>query len=238
MTFRTLALGQKLVSPFLTTRALVVLHHRAQVFHDTVEVDEVVARRVYQFFGNADTLQRAIKNLVERLVRNILYLGLQVTVVLMQDGVNLPEDHLVFVFPQWYDAPFVDAMLAVGDDLAEIYLIDISQSLASWTGSLGRVERERVRSRVVVGNACGRAHQSFGEVLDLSALMIDNHDQSFTLFHRHLYALFQTLVGIVLDSQAVDDYLDVVVLVAVNLHALSNLRNLTVDAYMEVAFAS
>jgi len=98
LAFRTLTLGQELVGPFGCAGTVVVLHGRAQVFHDTVEIDKVVAGGVYQLFVDAYALQRAIENLVKRLLGNIVHLGLQVAVVFMQNGVNLPENHLVLVF--------------------------------------------------------------------------------------------------------------------------------------------
>ena len=117
----------------------------------------------------------------------------------MQDGVNLPEYHLAFVFAKWHNAPLVNAVLSVGDDLVHVYLVDVSQSFATWTGSLWRVERERVGSRVGIGDASGRTHQSFREMLGLACLEVHNHQQTLALSHGYLDGFLQSLVGSLLD---------------------------------------
>ena len=91
---------------------------------------------MHHLLVDAHRLQRTIEYLVEGFLGNVRHLGLQVAVVLVQDGVNLPEDHLVLIFAQGYDGTFVNAQLAVGDDLVEVYLVDVSQSLTARTGTL------------------------------------------------------------------------------------------------------
>ena len=126
MTFRTLTLCQELVGPLLSAAALVVLHDRLQVLDDAVEVNKVVTGRMHQVFVNAHTLQRAIENLVQGLFGNVFYLGLEVAFVFLQDGIYLPENHLVLIFPQRDDGTIVDVLLAVGDDLVKVYLVDVA----------------------------------------------------------------------------------------------------------------
>ena len=159
VTLGTFPFGQELVGPFLSARRVVVLHHRAQVFHHTVEIDEVVARRVHQILADAHRVQRAIEYLVHRFVGNVLYPRFQRTVILLQNGVNLPEYHLVLVFPQRCDTAFIDGVFAVGNDLVDVYLVDISQPLAARTSPLRRIEREGVRRWFAVGDARRRTHQ-------------------------------------------------------------------------------
>ena len=143
--FRTLALGQKLLGPLLRTqrrptarrrRAVVIVHDGAQILDDTVVVDEIVAGGVYQILVDAYRLNGAIEYLVEGIVRDVLNGCLQVAVVVAEDGRYLPENHLVFVLAQRHDATLVDGQLAVGNNLGEVYLVDVAQSLATRTGSL------------------------------------------------------------------------------------------------------
>ena len=135
--FGALAFSQKLVCPFLSTGTLVVVHHVAQIFHHTVERYEIVARRMHQFLVDADGFQRTVQYLVERLVRNIVDGRLQVATVFLQDGINLPENHLILVFPQRGNGTVVDVQLAVGNHFLQVNLVDITQSLATWASPLG-----------------------------------------------------------------------------------------------------
>ena len=140
MTFWAFALGHKLVGPLLSTRRVVVFHHVAQVFHHAVEAGEVVARGVNHLLVDAYLLERAVENLCQRLLRNVLDGGLQGAVVFLQYGVYLPEDELVLVFSQRDNRPFVDALTAVGYHLRQVNLAHHSQPLAAGTGPLRRVE--------------------------------------------------------------------------------------------------
>ena len=150
MAFRTLTLSKKLVSPFLSAAAVIILHDVTQIFHDTVERHEVVTRRMYQFLVYAYRLQRAVENLIQRLLRDILDGSLYRTFIFLEDSVYLPEYHLVLVFSQGDDGTLVDRQFTVWDDLLQVYLVDIAQALTAGTGTLRGVEREGVRSRVAV----------------------------------------------------------------------------------------
>ena len=131
-----LALGEELVGPFLSGGGVVVVHDVTQVFDDTVEGHEVVAGRVYQFFVDAYVLDSTVEHLTECLVRDILNRSLETIVVFLQNGVDLPEDHLVLVFAQWNDTAVVDVDLAVGDHFLQVDLVDDTQSFAVRTGAL------------------------------------------------------------------------------------------------------
>ena len=99
MTFRTWAFSQKLIGPLLSTARIVAIHDRAQIFDDAIKVDEIIAGGMYQFLVNTHTLKGTVKNLVECLFGYIRNAGLDVAVVFMENSINLPEDHLILVFP-------------------------------------------------------------------------------------------------------------------------------------------
>ena len=144
------ACRHELVCPLLPGNRVVVVHYGSEVLHHTVERHKVVRRCMYHFFGYAHILQGSVHNLIHNLLRQLLYWGLYVKVMVLQDGIYLPEYHLVLVFSQWYDTAFVYAQVVVGNDLLQIYVVDVSQSLAMRAGTLGRVEREDVRGWVFV----------------------------------------------------------------------------------------
>ena len=81
---------------------------------------------MHQVLVDTNTLQRAIEYFVHRLVGDVGNGCLQVALVLMQDGVNLPEYHLVLILSKGYDTAIVDALLRVGNDLRHINLVDIA----------------------------------------------------------------------------------------------------------------
>ena len=232
-----LALGHELVCPLLCCCRLVVVDHVAQVFDDAVEGDEIVAGGVDDVFVDAYVLQRAVEYLADGVVGELGDGCLHIEAVFLQDGLNLPEDHLVLVFPERDDASFMDAQPAVGHHLGEVYLADDAQTLAVWAGALGGVEREVVRRRVGVADAGGGAHQTLGEVLDAARVFVEDHDQPVALLHGDGDRLLESVV-VTLDLKLVYDHLDVVVLVAVYLHAARDLHQLAVDADVQVSLAA
>ena len=95
---------------------------------------------MYQFLVNAYTIQRTVEYLVHTLVGNVGNRCFQVALILVQDGINLPEYHLVLVFSQWHNTAFVNVLLGVWNDFGHINFVDITQALTTWTSALGRVE--------------------------------------------------------------------------------------------------
>ena len=131
----------------------------------------------------------------------------------------------------------MDVLFLVGNHLVEVYLVDDAQTLTTRTGTLWRVKREVVGCRVAIGDARRRTHQSFGEIFDLVAVLVENHNQALALFHGRLDTLLQTL-ALALHLHFVDDHFNIMVLVAVHLHALPDLHNLTIHAHGQVALTA
>ena len=202
---------------------------------------------MHQFLINAHRFQRTVQYLAQGLLGDVFYPRLQVAVVLVQNGVNLPENHLVLVFSQWGNSTLVDALAAVRNDLVDIYLVDVSQAFTTRTGALRRVKRKRVRCWVIVRYACRRTHQSFRKMPHLARVVVHNHNQPFALLHGRLDGLFQTVgrlgravrfVWLGRDFQSVNHHLDVVVLVSVHLHALGQLHDVAVHTHMQIALST
>ena len=191
---------------------------------------------MYQLLIYSDGVQRTVEYLVQCLFRNIVYPGLDVAIKLLQDSLNLPKDHLVLEFSQRNDGSFMNAQLTIRNHFLQINLVDISQSFASWTGALRRIEREGVRGGVAIRNARSGAHQATGEVLHGTRIVVHNHQQPFALLHSHLNALLQSVVGTVFHSQAVNHYLDIMHFIAVNLHAASDFLHFAVHANVQIPF--
>ena len=72
---------------------------------------------MYQLFVDAHGFECAVENLVEGILRNLLNGCLDVAFIVSKNGADLPENHLVLVFAQGYDATIVDGVLTVGNDL-------------------------------------------------------------------------------------------------------------------------
>ena len=64
------------------------------------------------------------------------YRCFQVIFVGAQNGINLPENHLVLVFSKRSNTSVVDVLLAVGNDLVDVYLIDVAKTFTTRTGAL------------------------------------------------------------------------------------------------------
>ena len=106
------------------------------------------------------------------------------------------------------------------------------------TGALRRVEREIVWRRVGVTDARCGTHQTLGEVLQLTAVFVEDHDESLALTHSDGDRLLEALTVFAGHLQFVDNHLDVVVLITVDLHTADNLKHLTIDAYVEITLAA
>ena len=140
MTFGTGLDGKKLVCPFLTRGRVVAVDDILKVFDHTIIIGKEITRGVHQFLADAHTLKPAIENLVESLVGYILDRGLEGTLIIGQYGFYLPEYHGILVLAQWDNGSIVYAFVAIGDDLVEVYLVYIAQTLASLACTLGRIE--------------------------------------------------------------------------------------------------
>ena len=95
---------------------------------------------MHQFLVNAYTIQRTVKYLVHTLIGYVGNGCFQVALILVQDGINLPEYHLILIFSQWHDTAFVNVLLGVGNHFSHINLVDIAQTFTTWTSALWRVE--------------------------------------------------------------------------------------------------
>ena len=238
VTLGTGAVGQELVGPLLGGAGVVVLDDGAQVLDDAVEGDEVVGRGMDKLLVDAHVLQRAIENLSQTLLGEFSDGRLERAVVTVQNGVNVPENHLRAILAEGYDGPVVDGERAVGYDLGEVYLADHAEALAAGAGPLGRVEGEEVGCGVVIGNAGGGAHEAAREELALAGGMVHDEDEAVALLHGRVDRLLEAVAGLgeglLGQGETVDDDLDVVVLVAIDLEVRHDFAQLTVDARVEV----
>ena len=65
---------------------------------------------------------------------------------------------------------------------------------------------------------------------------IEHHEQSLALGHCRRHTLRQSFVVLVTDGKLIDHHLNVVVLIAVQLHPVHHFAHLSVNPYVEVAF--
>ena len=238
MALGALAHAHELVGPLLPACAVVVVHDALQVFHHAVELDEVVARRVHQLLPYAHVLHRAVEYLAHRLLGDVFHRCVQRASVPVEQGFYLPEYHLVLVFAQGHNRPLADGERRVGNHLHKVDPVDVAQTLAARTCSLGRVERELVGRRVAVRHARRGAHQALAVILRLARVLFHYHQQAVALLHCRGHALPEPLVVLVPHAQLVYHHLYVVVLVAVGLHAARYFNNLAVHSHVQVSLAA
>jgi len=235
---RALLVGKELRSPFLSGGTVIALYQRAQVFHDAIESHEVISGGVYLLLINADLFQRAVHQFIDSLLGDILKRSLDVTVILLQNRLDLPEDHLIFVFSQRSNGTLMNRQLRVRNHLLHVNLADHAKPLAVWAGALGRVEREDVWCRIAVGKSCLGIHQPLGEVAALTGFFVKHHNRSVALPHGRGDGLCQPLAVVGTHTQFVDDHLDIVVFVSVGLHSPHDFLDLTIHAHIEIALAA
>ena len=126
--------------------------------------------------------------------------------------------------------------------LLTVYLLathhrDITQSMAVRTRPLGRVEGEVVGGRFAVGNAAGRAHQVTAVVPCLAGIHIEDQHFAVSLLQGLCHAALQAAVILVADNEAVYDDLNVMVAVAIYLHARRHLLDGSIHPGIEESFA-
>ncbi len=235
MTLRALSFGQKLRGPLLRGRGVVVLHDGLEILDDTVEGHKIVARRAYDVLVDAYVLERTVQDLAHRLVRDVPAGRLQRAVVFLENGIDLPEDHLVFIFAQWRNGTVVYAHRVIGNHLLQVNLVDIAQSLAMRACPFGRVEREDIGRWLAVGKSGHGVHEALGEILGLARVAVHDHDDTVTLAHGNLHRVLQAFVVLALHLELVHHHFDVVVLVSVHLHAPRDLLDLSVHTDVEVS---
>ena len=129
----------------------------------------------------------------------------------------------------------------VGHDEVGIDLLADAETRALGAGTVGRVERERPRLEVVDRERVPvRAGELLGEALFAvrgALLLVDElqHDDAVGEAQRGLHRIGQPLLGAGLDAQAVDDHLDVVLLLLLQLGRIGERVHHAVDADAAVA---
>jgi len=88
-----------------------------------------------------------------------------------------------------------------------------------------------------IGNARSGTHQLFGEVARLTIVRAEHHHQSAALLKGLAHTFIQAFLVLSPYSQLVYHYLNVMILVAVQLHALDDFAKLTVYADSQKALA-
>ena len=106
------------------------------------------------------------------------------------------------------------------------------------TGTFRRIEREYIRSRILVGNATRRTHQSAREILNLIGLLIPYHDKSLTLTHGNTDGITKSFLIAFLHGKLINDNLNVMVLVTIHLHATLQFEDLIIHSNLKIAFAT
>ena len=130
-----------------------------------------------------------------------------------------------------------DRERAIGDDLVDIGQRDIAQAMTAGTGSLGGIEGEVVGCGIVIGDATGGTHEMAAIVAHLVGLHIVDQHLSIALLEGIGHTASDALVVLVLYLQAVHHDLDAMILVAVELHAGSDLADGAIHTGIEVALA-
>ncbi|CDD51175.1 putative uncharacterized protein [Bacteroides sp. CAG:875] len=174
------------------------------------------------------TLIASVQDFIDGILRQFAYWGFQGRFITFQQGFQLPENHHILVFSQRGDCSFIDRQRTVGNHLVLVNQIDIPQSLATRTCSLWRIERKIMRCGFFVGQPGHRTHQSFTIVAYTLGLCIQYHEKAVALLHGRRHTLLQPAVFLVRYHRFINHYLNVMVLVTVQFHAMDNLLDFPV----------
>ena len=196
---RALGRAAELLYPLLSRHAHLGILHLLDVLYQSVEIGEIVVRGLRDRCWHPEAFGGAVEDFIDCLVRHLGKRGVERAVILLQHGLNLPENHRLSHLAQRRNAPFAHTQGAVGDHLIDINEVDIAQPLATRTGSLRTVEREIVRSWVLVGNTARGAHQALAVIPGLARVHIEYHNQSIALAHGIGHRLSEALLVLLLN---------------------------------------
>ena len=138
-------------------------------------------------------------------------------------------------------------LVVVADFLPATVHHHIAQAFAMGTGALGRVERKIVGRRIAIRNAAGGTHETARVVMHIARIGIAHHHGTAALLHRSANAAQQPhmiLRRIILKRcgrgylEPVHHHFDIVVAVAVKLHAGKQLFNFAVNTGIEIALTA
>ena len=127
------------------------------------------------FFRNFQVFHCSIENFVHGFLWDITYGRLQVTVVFLQDSINLPKYHLVLIFAQRRYCSITDRQLVIGYYLVYINFVDYTQTFASRAGAFRRIKRKDIWSRFTIRQPGCRVHKTLGVILDAIIVFVKNH---------------------------------------------------------------
>ena len=216
------------------------VRHLLQIFAEAVVGEVKVVGGACRFGRNAQLFGRAVEYFRQGLFADVLQGRVEVAVVLSQNGFYLPENRRVAVFSQGREPALADGEFGIGDNLVLVDDAHRAQPFAVRARALCRVEREVVRRRLAVTDARNGAHEVFGEIAHggfafCLCVLVVHHHQPVALREGVTHALAQPLRVLRAHLEFVDHHLDVVVLVAVEFHALHRLAQFAVHAHREKA---
>ena len=143
---------------------------------------------------------------------------------------------MVFKFPKRNDATIIYTVLVIRNDFFDVDIGNISQALAMGTSSFGRVERKNIRGRIFVSEPCDGIHQPFRIIFDGVVRLVHHHNQPVTLFHGSVDGLCQTSCILGLNGKFIDDHFNIVVFVAVCLHAPFYVFYFSINTNIQITF--
>ena len=228
LTFRAHIRLSKLFRPFLCgSRSLLFLHHLDILDNPFIHY-KIIGSGMNQCTLDFQTLIASVQDFIDGIFRQFTYRRFQRGLITFQQGFQLPENHHILVFSQRGDRSFIDRQRTVGNHLVLVNQIDVPQSLATRTCSLWRIERKIMRCRFLIGQSCHRTHQSLTIVTYTLGLCIQYHEKAVALLHGCRHTLLQPAVFLVRHHRFVNHYLNVMVLVTVQFHAMDNLLDFPV----------
>ena len=209
-------MADKLLFPFISLTIQIVFYAFLDVFGDSVPRKEL--RSSYQpqcFRLHPDRLSVSIQNGIDSRIVQRRYRFIQRKTVFTCQRLDNRKRIIIFVFSQWLNSPFPNAFFLIGNNFIYIVHDFFSQPVATGARSVRRIERERMGSRFIIGNTGSRTHQVSAVITGFAAIVISNHNSTFSLAHRLVEAFCQTFADSLFYNQTVHHQLYIMYLVTV-----------------------
>ena len=236
--FGTFTGSAELLSPSLSRNTNFSILHLLNVFDQTVEFRIDIIRGFRLTGTNSDAFRTALQDFVYRFFRNLAKWCVSRTSIRFEHSFHLPEYHSLLCFAKRSETSVAKRKGRVGNDLVSVDDMNEAKALATRASALRTVEREVVRSWVVIGDTCCGAHQVLAVMAHFVCVHIADKHFAFALLHGNGDTLNESLIVSLLHLKAVNHNLDAMIAIAVELHARQEFLHFAVHASIEISFAT
>ena len=228
----TLLPYQELLAPLISTTRIVIVQ-AVDILGNALPRDHLVTQRRATI--DRHRLRIAIQHHIHRLLRERRNRIVQREIVTTSQRFERRKECICARLTQRLDTALADRSIGIGHNTFEIENRLITQTITMRTSSLRRVKREGMRCGIVECQARRRTHQMAAIKTRSVCIIIIYSHRTLALTHCLFEARNQTIVRRSAHNQSIDNQINMVNLVAVELHTCRDIGNLAIDSSIQIA---